>query len=77
MLVDMVANQGELAIESAKKAIALAPDDSYTHYALACAYKYHGLITRSERAAFYWRKPPESVLALSSSDVYKNTKIGL
>lgn len=42
--------QGELAIASAKKAIELAPDDSYTHYALACAYRYHGLITRSERA---------------------------
>jgi predicted Zn-dependent protease len=42
--------QGELAIVSAKKAIELAPDDSYTHYALACAYRYHGLITRSERA---------------------------
>ncbi len=42
--------QGELAIESAKKAIELAPDDSYMHYALAYAYRYHGLITRSERA---------------------------
>lgn len=42
--------QGELAIVSAKKAIKLAPDDSYTHYSLACAYRYHGLITRSERA---------------------------
>ena len=27
----------------------MAPDDSYTHYALALAYRYHGLITRSER----------------------------
>jgi predicted Zn-dependent protease len=43
-------HRGELAIESAKKAIELAPDDSYNHYALACAYRYHGLITRSERA---------------------------
>jgi tetratricopeptide (TPR) repeat protein len=43
-------HRGELAIESAKKAIELAPDDSYTYYALACAYRYHGLITRSERA---------------------------
>jgi tetratricopeptide (TPR) repeat protein len=42
--------QGELAIASAKKAIELAPDESYNHYALACAYRYHGLITRSERA---------------------------
>ncbi|AFY95675.1 tetratricopeptide repeat protein [Chamaesiphon minutus] len=42
--------QGELAIASAKKAIELAPDDSYNHYSLACAYRYHGLITRSERA---------------------------
>jgi tetratricopeptide (TPR) repeat protein len=42
--------QGELAIEFAKKAIELAPDDSYTHYTLAVAYRYHGLITRSERA---------------------------
>jgi tetratricopeptide (TPR) repeat protein len=42
--------QGELAIESAKKAIELAPDESYPHYALAIAYRYHGRITRSERA---------------------------
>ena len=42
--------QGELAIASAKTAIELAPDDSYNHYALACSYRYHGLITRSERA---------------------------
>jgi tetratricopeptide (TPR) repeat protein len=43
-------NRGELAIESARKAIELAPDDSSNHYVLACAYRYHGLITRSERA---------------------------
>jgi tetratricopeptide (TPR) repeat protein len=42
--------QGELAIEYAKKAIELAPDESYTHYVLAVAYRYHGLITKSERA---------------------------
>jgi tetratricopeptide (TPR) repeat protein len=42
--------QGELAIESAKKAIELAPDESYPYYALAIAYRYHGRITRSERA---------------------------
>lgn len=42
--------QGELAIASAKKAIELAPDESYPHYALAVAYRYHGRITRSERA---------------------------
>lgn len=43
-------HRGELAIESAKKAIELAPDDSYTHYALARVYRCHGLITKSERA---------------------------
>jgi tetratricopeptide (TPR) repeat protein len=42
--------QGELAIEFAKKAIELAPDESYHYYALAVAYRYHGRITRSERA---------------------------
>jgi tetratricopeptide (TPR) repeat protein len=43
-------HRGELAIESAKKAIELAPDDSYTHYALARVYRCHGLITKSECA---------------------------
>jgi tetratricopeptide (TPR) repeat protein len=42
--------QGELAIASAKLAIELAPDESYTHYVLAVAYRHHGFITRSERA---------------------------
>jgi tetratricopeptide (TPR) repeat protein len=42
--------KGELAIESAKRAIELAPDESYTHYVLAVAYRHHGFITRSERA---------------------------